>query len=70
MDMQNQMSHIGDILAIPFFALLTLYFFNKVKKTLLEWILFAFSATGLIADILFTLQWLPTEAHLAKLSKS
>ena len=66
----EQASHIGDILAIPFFALLTYYFFNKIKKTLLEQILLLFSATALVMDILFTYQWLLSDAHLAKLSKS
>jgi hypothetical protein len=50
----TNISHYGDILAIPFFFLLTLYFYNIKNKTLLEYILLAFSFTGFIMDILYT----------------
>ena len=50
----NNMSHYGDILAIPFFFLLSLYFYNIQVKTTTEYILLFFSITGLFADILFT----------------
>ena len=50
----NNITNIGDILAIPFFALLTYYFYKKNNKTFFEKILFLFSLSGLIADIFFT----------------
>lgn len=50
----NNITNIGDILAIPFFALLTYYFYTKNNKTFFENILFLFSFCGLIADIFFT----------------
>lgn len=46
--------HFGDILAIPFFFLLTLYFMYKKNKTYFEYILYVFSICGLIVDIYFT----------------
>ena len=50
----NNLSHYGDILAIPFFALLVVYFYYIENKNLLEYILFLFSIAGLILDILYT----------------
>lgn len=47
-------SHYGDILAIPFFALLIIYFYNIDHKSRLEYILFYFSISGFILDILYT----------------
>ena len=55
--MIQQLPHIGDILAIPFFFLLALYFYNIKQKTSFEYILFFFAITGLIADIYFTYMW-------------
>jgi hypothetical protein len=49
--------HIGDILAIPFFFLLAVYFLNKKKKTQFEWLLLGFSISGLFADIWFTFMY-------------
>jgi hypothetical protein len=54
----NNISHIGDVLAIPFFALLCLYFYRIENKTPLEYILFLFSIGGFILDILFTYLYL------------
>jgi hypothetical protein len=48
------LSHIGDILAIPFFALMVFYFYNIENKNTTENILYIFSICGLILDILFT----------------
>lgn len=47
-------SHYGDILAIPFFALLVIYFYNIEHKSILEYVLFMFSISGFILDILYT----------------
>jgi hypothetical protein len=50
----NNLSHYGDILAIPFFGLLVVYFYNIKNKSLLEYILFCFSILGFLLDILYT----------------
>jgi hypothetical protein len=50
----NNVSHYGDILAIPFFGLLTIYFYNLKNKTLLEYLLLLFSLAGFILDSIFT----------------
>jgi len=50
----KHLSHYGDILAIPFFALLIFYFHRIEQKTELEMILFLFSIAGFILDIFFT----------------
>jgi hypothetical protein len=50
----NNSSHYGDILAIPFFALLVIYFYHIKNKTILENILFYFSISGFVLDILYT----------------
>ena len=47
-------SHYGDILAIPLFALLVIYFYNIEHKSTLEYILFYFSICGFILDIFYT----------------
>ena len=47
-------SHYGDILAIPFFALLVIYFYNIEEKSIIEYILLFFSISGFILDILYT----------------
>jgi hypothetical protein len=52
--MYKNISHYGDILAIPFFALLTYYFYTIEHKTTLEYILFYFSMTGFVLDIFYT----------------
>jgi len=50
----NNLSHYGDILAIPFFALLIKYFHNIKNKSRMEYILFYFSIAGFILDIFYT----------------
>ena len=55
--MQN-LSHYGDILAIPFFALLTIYFYNIENKSLMEMVLLLFSVSGFVLDILYTIIFL------------
>ena len=47
-------SHYGDILAIPFFALLVIYFYNIDDKSIIEYALLCFSISGFILDILYT----------------
>jgi len=47
-------SHYGDILAIPFFVLLIIYFYNIQHKSMLEYLLLFFSISGFILDILYT----------------
>ena len=50
----KNISHWADIVAVPFFLLLTIYFHKKPQKSLLEWILMCFALGGLVADIVFT----------------
>jgi tellurite resistance protein TehA-like permease len=50
----KNLSHYGDILAIPFFLLLSIYFYNIENKNLLEYILYIFCICGFILDILYT----------------
>lgn len=47
-------SHYGDILAIPFFALLAIYFYLIEHKSKIEYVLLYFSISGFILDILYT----------------
>lgn len=54
----EKLSHYADILAIPLFALLTLYFYNIKQKTVIEYILFCFAITGFVLDICFTVLFL------------
>ena len=50
----DNLSHFGDILAIPFFAMLVIYFYKIQEKSTTEYILLLFSISGLILDILYT----------------
>ena len=51
-------SHYGDILAIPFFALLAMYFYNIQQKSVIEYVLFYFSISGFLLDSLYTYTFL------------
>ena len=53
-DIINNLCHYGDILAIPFFGLLIIYFYKIKNKTTLEYILLLFSISGFVLDILYT----------------
>ena len=53
MNIKNS-SHYGDILAIPFFALLIVYFYKITNKSIIEYILFYFSIAGFLLDIYFS----------------
>jgi len=50
----NKLTHIGDMLAIPFFILLSIYFYKIENKSSLENLLFLFSFACLIIDSSFT----------------
>jgi len=58
-------SHYGDILAIPFFALLAMYFYNIQQKSITEYVLFYFSISGFVLDILYTYAFLSRRISLA-----
>jgi hypothetical protein len=47
-------SHYGDILAIPFFGLLIIYFYRIKDKTKMEYLLLLFSISGFVFDIFYT----------------
>ena len=50
----QKLSHYGDMLAIPFFIWLSIYFIMIEEKTTTEYILLLFSIGGTVLDILFT----------------
>jgi hypothetical protein len=50
----NRLTHIGDILATPFFILLSIYFYRIENKSPLEYILFLFSISCFIIDFTFS----------------
>ena len=47
-------SHIVDILAIPFFLAMALYYGAKENKTTRDYAIVIFSIAGLVVDIAFT----------------
>ncbi len=53
----KNIAHYADIIAIPLFLLLFIYFYNIEHKTPFEYLLFFFSISGLILDIIFTAQF-------------
>ena len=62
----KNLSHYGDIIAIPFFALLTFYFYNIQHKTQLETTLFYFSIAGFVMDIYYTYMFLSIQRNVSK----
>ncbi len=54
MNIIKNISHIGDIIAIPFFILLVYHFYNIKNKNLIENVLFLFCICALFADLFFT----------------
>ncbi len=55
MKFSNNLAHYGDIMAIPFFLIILLYFYRIEHKTILENIIMYFILICLLGDILFTL---------------
>ena len=56
--MIKNIENYGDILAIPFFIMLSYYFIIKNNKTIFEYLLMAFAIIGSIADIYFTFKFI------------
>ncbi len=52
--MLDKLSNYGDILAIPFFGLLVVYFYKIKNKSFLEYVLFVFCMGGFFGDIFYT----------------
>ena len=50
----QNLSHYGDILAIPLFFLLVVYFYNIKNKTAMEYILLLFAIGGFVLDVFYT----------------
>jgi hypothetical protein len=50
----EKLTHIGDMLAVPFFILLVIYFYNIKNKTPFEWLLFLFSLSCFFIDVTFS----------------
>ena len=57
----RNLSHYADLLAIPFFILSSIYFYQIENKTPLEYMLFLFSVLGALADIFFTVEFFATK---------
>ena len=53
----NKLTHIGDMLAIPLFLLLTVYFYMKNNRTFIENILLLFAVSGFVLDTYFSYQF-------------
>ena len=51
-------SHLGDVLAIPFFGLLVYYFLSIPRRTPFETILLLFAVGGFVLDVLYSTQFL------------
>jgi hypothetical protein len=60
MNQIENLSRIGDILAIPLFFLLSVYFYQLKNKTVLEYVLLLFALSGFILDSIFTYDYLTT----------
>jgi hypothetical protein len=58
--MITHISHYADVIGIFVFFLLTSYFSKISKRTRFENLLLFFSASGLVLDTLFTLQYVLT----------
>lgn len=56
-DFKN-ISRYGDMVAIPLFALLAYYFYTIENKSTIEYVLYAFSISGVILDTLYTYQFM------------
>lgn len=54
MKLVDNISHYGDIMAIPFFLLLTIYFYRLDNKTNMEYVFLLFSLSGFVLDMLYT----------------
>jgi hypothetical protein len=54
----NKLSHVGDILAIPFWLLLAWYFYNIEHKNLLEYFLLFYVLGAFLCDTFFTYRFL------------
>lgn len=63
----NELSHYGDVLAVPFFGMCTYYFYNIKRKNMLEYILLIFSVLGFVLDILYTYIYFTTKDTNVKL---
>ena len=59
---------IVDVIAVPFFFLLSLYFYSLENKTPIEYTLYIFSITGFIVDLSLTL--LLVKSQCRKVCKS
>lgn len=54
MRLNNNIAHYGDIIAIPFFLITLVYFYNIENKTVLENLIMFFIFICLIGDIFFS----------------
>ena len=52
--MLYNLNRVADIFAIPLWIIMLIYFISIDKNTAIEWILLGFAVIGLLADGLFT----------------
>ena len=57
-------SHIFDILTIPFFALLIVYFYGLNEKTTIEWVLYWFGIVAFVIYSIFTVLYLKRHNYI------
>lgn len=57
----NKLAHYGDILAIPFFMVTFVYFYQLQEKTFLENLIMLFIFICFIMDVLFTFIYMYTK---------
>lgn len=50
----KNLNHYGDILGIPLFACLIIYFYYIEHKSIIEYILLCFTISGFVLDIFYT----------------
>ena len=65
----DKLINIADIVAIPVFLLLVIYFFKKKNKTTLEYVLLIFVSLGFVIDVMFTIYFLFFKKSLCYLEK-
>lgn len=53
-----ELRKIADIFAFPLFVLLLWYLYSKSKRTLIENVLLFFATVGMVADLVFSVEFL------------
>ena len=59
----DNINHYGDIMAIPFFAIATLYLYSIDSRSPIENILLFFCISGFVLDLFFTSVFLKSRSR-------